>query len=1003
MGEQSDRHDEDSAVARRMRNERKRRKRPDPLNLENDLREASTKGQNVRPLDAGPSRQETIAIDRNQNRIEKADERDRATLLSKYLPSSAALFLPPPVEGPEDSFRPPPDFHRRLREVAQAQVPTPKAPNVQFATDASSLEQNRATLELYDYNLGALFAANKGTTLDYGSEFRPIDQLRKVLGGHPLFPELTEILSNGMDYRYSEELTEDERMAEVSQMTERGNHQSAENEPERVKLLLGKDVTHGFSLPVPLATIPSIPGALVQPFRMTVQWTLDDKGSRVPKYRLLQDLSFSLSKENASVNSRIDMGAYNEMIYGWCLSRIIHYVLALRQAYPLKRIFVAKYDYSDAYRRMNHAASAAAQSIAVFDGVAYIALRLTFGGSPNPPTWCLFSELVTDLANEISLCREWDHETLRSPAQPETPEPVTEPDRVPIAPARPLAVHIPVGSTAQTDGFIDDLITVALDTERNNAREAHTVPLAIHVTSRPHAGDDEPITRRSILAQAKLIAEGTPAEIQIVLGWLLDTRRLSLSLPEDKHTAWKAEILQILADRSATFGDLDSTVGRLNHAAYVIPLSRHFLNRVRERVKRRRPKKQRIDLQQIELDDLRLWLEFLDQAKAGISLNRIAIRQPTRLSWSDACPYGIGGYNLHGFAWRIRIPSTSPLFGDKRFNNLFEFIGMAVNVWIECLDTSTESECILAIGDNTSAIGWLFSSGKMPTDSLSFKAVQVVARKVARLILGSEHCLASQHIKGELNVVSDLLSFEGGPRGKPHPLAFDEPDDELLTSRFHEHLSTQIPRAFRISRLPREILSWITLVLRIAELSVMPVAKPQTKTRTAPGDGGSPSASPAASGTTPSSLLYPHKNSSSSSSPSSASIELLRGMHQVDLQGSVSNQWSAALCATPQAVWLRRFGTITSSAPFTSKGAPTCSPPSAPSSRPTTTSTPRLIDKRPLPPSCFGACTPPPGLTPSSCATPYPPQLPTLPSAPSFSPCAPASSPQPEDLAGRKL
>jgi hypothetical protein len=30
-------------------------------------------------------------------------------------------------------------------------------------------------------------------------------------------------------------------------------------------------------------------------------------------------------------------------------------------------------------------------NISVFDGVTYIALQLTFGGSLNPPTWCLFS------------------------------------------------------------------------------------------------------------------------------------------------------------------------------------------------------------------------------------------------------------------------------------------------------------------------------------------------------------------------------------------------------------------------------------------------------------------------------------------------------------------------------------------------------------------------------------------------------------------------------------
>jgi hypothetical protein len=144
-------------------------------------------------------------------------------------------------------------------------------------------------------------------------------------------------------------------------------------------------------------------------------------------------------------------------------------------------------------------------------------------------------------------------------------------------------------------------------------------------------------------------------------------------------------------------------------------MSRHFLNRVRERIKKRRPKKQRIDLHQSKLDDLTLWLEFLDHARVGISLNKIAIGQPTHISWSDACPYGIGGYNLRGFAWRIKIPETSPLQGDKRLNNLFEFIGMVVNLWIECLNSSPASGCILAIGDNTSAIGWLFSSGKMPT------------------------------------------------------------------------------------------------------------------------------------------------------------------------------------------------------------------------------------------------------------------------------------------------
>jgi hypothetical protein len=213
------------------------------------------------------------------------------------------------------------------------------------------------------------------------------------------------------------------------------------------------------------------------------------------------------------------MEAYPEMIYGWCLSRIFHFIVAHRLRHPTKKIFIAKYDYSDAYRRIAHSASAATQLIIVLTGIAYIALQLTFGGSPNPPTWCAFSDMVTNLSNEIPLCDDWDPSTLRSPSQPITPTPIELPKNQPISLAKPMAVHIPTNVTGRTDSFIDGLIRVfLLDTPTNREREPHAVPLAIHVTSRPHLGPDEPITQRGLLSDPKLIAEGTPAEVQIVLG-----------------------------------------------------------------------------------------------------------------------------------------------------------------------------------------------------------------------------------------------------------------------------------------------------------------------------------------------------------------------------------------------------------------------------------------------------------------------------------------------------
>jgi hypothetical protein len=165
------------------------------------------------------------------------------------------------------------------------------------------------------------------------------------------------------------------------------------------------------------------------------------------------------------------MSKYPEMIFGWCLPRIIHFIVALRARYPGVRIFIAKYDFSDAYRRVAHSASAASQSIIVLASVAFLALRLSFGGAPNPPTWCSFSEMVTDLSNEIPLCDDWDPSTLHNPGQPRTPTPKTLDDSVPFAIGRSLAVKVPTEVTGRTDSFIDDLIRVFLDTPDNREKQ----------------------------------------------------------------------------------------------------------------------------------------------------------------------------------------------------------------------------------------------------------------------------------------------------------------------------------------------------------------------------------------------------------------------------------------------------------------------------------------------------------------------------------------------------
>jgi hypothetical protein len=140
-------------------------------------------------------------------------------------------------------------------------------------------------------------------------------------------------------------------------------------------------------------------------------------------------------------------------------------------------------------------------------------------------------------------------------------------------------------------------------------------------------------------------------------------------------------------------------------------------------------------------------------------MNRVVTRQPNQMSISDSCPHGLGGFLLSGRVWRLRILPSSPLHGDSTMNNVLEFLVMAVSIWLQVLESAADEDCILALADSTSAIGWLYRCGHLGADSIYYELVNFIARKLASIVIDSHCCLALQHLKGDSNVVADLLSF----------------------------------------------------------------------------------------------------------------------------------------------------------------------------------------------------------------------------------------------------
>ena len=116
-----------------------------------------------------------------------------------------------------------------------------------------------------------------------------------------------------------------------------------------------------------------------------------------------------------------------------------------------------------------------------------------------------------------------------------------------------------------------------------------------------------------------------------------------MALPNDKHTIWSNQIKEMLTSIKAPYKELASLIGRLNHVAFIVPSPRHFMNRLRK-LETKAAKFGLVKISAEARKDLRLWLEFLQKANKGISINNIIFRKVTSLNLSDSCEMGIGGY-----------------------------------------------------------------------------------------------------------------------------------------------------------------------------------------------------------------------------------------------------------------------------------------------------------------------------------------------------------------------
>ncbi len=164
---------------------------------------------------------------------------------------------------------------------------------------------------------------------------------------------------------------------------------------------------------------------------------------------------------------------------------------------------------------------------------------------------------------------------LFTPCIQKLPPPLYLPDDIPFSQAAELDIDIPFDSSGRIDDFIDDGIAVIPDLENNKERGVAAILLAIHTLCQP-LDPHKPILREDCLSLDKLAEEGMMSEVVIVLGWKINTRSLTLSLPLKKYKQWTQDLKQAIKTKKASLKQLDTIIGRLNHTATACPFMRYF-------------------------------------------------------------------------------------------------------------------------------------------------------------------------------------------------------------------------------------------------------------------------------------------------------------------------------------------------------------------------------------------------------------------------------------------
>jgi hypothetical protein len=585
------------------------------------------------------------------------------------------------------------------------------------------------------------------------------------------------------------------------------NHKQSHPHYGAIESNVASDIQKSYAIALPRWALHFIDGLLIA----AIGWVTKTKNG-ITKGRQVNDPSVNLHPlDTGAVNDQINVKTdCPDTFYRNALLRILIRTYNNRISNPLCDIIKYKDDLVTAFKRVRYHPDISSAHAFVFSEFLIIPIGLVFGARDSPSWFCQVSELRAFASQHLSsLGLDIPDRTLIDLVTFD----INPSDPTPFTPAFPDKHNRGLTSSSQgpQNTFVDDTVMTELKTLIRHAA------ISSVITANLFIGDsslvEEPINPTKFEPYFRYVNE--------VLGFTINTRKLTISYPLDKQT----NLLALLSRKPWTtktsypIRDLASILGKMRNLAQILPfgnhlsinlqlvlskyikttLSSHPFGRnetIKSRLDRAWNKFRRVHLSKSACEDLTFLANLLSEAPQAIWHRPISLLIPREahfVSKSDASDFGLGGFSMGDlpFQWRLL---ASQLNAENLHINIKEFLALFITIYFKMIslkslqDTNSLPQHLSQLDgfvfesytDNTSAISWMTHASRS-REPLIVRLTHLLSRVIFSFNNHSPSLFQPIHIPGTLNEEADALS---------RPLLFPTYSDVF---RSFPHLSSLPP------------------------------------------------------------------------------------------------------------------------------------------------------------------------------------------------------------------